>query len=558
MNLFNRIRKRESFSVKEAFESFLKRNNINADKEIDKEDSSTDYYFSYQSGNFRANIGKNEKYVSVFYPSFLDVSTENVDALRSACNHFNINISVFRVAYTYANEHNKLHVHLSFHDDLVEEKEFANRLMGCFYYQRKFTEYIEDAIKDAKGSDVEDNREANLRRTFLINQQEINHQIITPEQSHVSADECYSLSRLLDTVLGHQPREYTELVLTTPSGAQVLTDAQEIANADIVRPVVNDDVTGFNAGCSAAVVKYRQVGDNLNQEQYINLSAVPAGCDDTSCYVRLTLTCVPMQLSPSNTLSRRSSKVEAASVIVAVDRQSAAKKQQEFKYMWEDALIKEKNGETLTDDQYFLVAITRPEPGFDYYWGMRHFRQGRYYEAIVYLENAFDELRQVFYTDEGRKLKDVFYEVCYNLGFCYVELQNYPMAFYYLNIVGNAGNISYTSEYINALANSSDIRSLIVIDNVIADVKEAIKANDDEEAPEHLLKFLDFLLRRKGYMFIDYKMLDKAEDVFKALLDSPYSHDYAINELAYIQRMRTDDGNQPVEGGDEDAGVVED
>ena len=54
-------------------------------------------------------------------------------------------------------------------------------------------------------------------------------------------------------------------------------------------------------------------------------------------------------------------------------------------------------------------------------------------------------------------------------------------------------------------------------------------------------KLLSFLKRRHGYSLIEFGKLDEAEKVFKSLLDDPTSQDYAVSELAYIQKLKPND-----------------
>ena len=49
---------------------------------------------------------------------------------------------------------------------------------------------------------------------------------------------------------------------------------------------------------------------------------------------------------------------------------------------------------------------------------------------------------------------------------------------------------------------------------------------------------MSFLKRRRAYSLINFGKLKDAEKEFHDLLEDPFSKDYAINELAYIQKMQ--------------------
>ena len=68
--------------------------------------------------------------------------------------------------------------------------------------------------------------------------------------------------------------------------------------------------------------------------------------------------------------------------------------------------------------------------------------------------------------------------------------------------------------------------------------------DDDDDAPSKeadatLASFLSFLRRRKSYVLIECKRYDEAEKLLKSMLNDPSSSDYAINELAYLQKIKT-------------------
>lgn len=535
MNLFKRFVAKES--IKTSFESFLKKNNVVYKSEVDKENQSTDYYFDYQGGHYVGYIPGGHEFLEVTFPAFHDVEIEHIDAVRSMCNHFNSTIRVFKVIYQPTEERDRVLLHLSFHIDHIDDSVFAQRLGACFLYQRHLVEYMTDAIKDANGSDAEMSRNAFGRQMFLTNQQEIFHQPGEPGDYHVEDTQRYPLGRMLDTLLGIKDITYCQLTVSTPAETRTIDDAGMIADTDLLRIMVKDDATGYNCDTATAVLHYRRAGSAA--DRYLSILLTPSGIDESSCYVRLTFATVPMALGKDNTLLNRE-QATALSIVMALDRESTEKKQQEFKYMHEDFVIRMRNGEQLTDDQKYLADITSNSIGYHFYWGTRHFNQGRYYEAIVHLENVYRGMRASFFDEDGKKHRDTFYRVCYLLGFCYNEVHNYELSFFYLNIVGEFNDIPFNMEYVNMLANSGDIRSFKTIEAILDSVKESVK-DSDGDVPEQISDFAEFLQRRKGYTFIEFGLLDEAEALFKAMLDSPASHDYAVNELAHIQRLRRKD-----------------
>jgi hypothetical protein len=225
------------------------------------------------------------------------------------------------------------------------------------------------------------------------------------------------------------------------------------------------------------------------------------------------------------------------SLLIALDRSDDKKRQQEFEYMWSDAQLKAHNGEkdSLTEDQLLLGQVRVADVAYNMYWGVQAFNSGRYYEAILYLENVFNSYRCDFF-EMGPEGKHLFMETAYKLGFCYNELGLNKQAFYYLDLMATDGNIRHTMELVNAMANSKDLRLFSYTEGVMEEIKRNF--SQDDELPENIRDFINFLRRRRGYAFIDFNQLDKAEKIFTQMLEEEENADYAINELAYIKRLR--------------------
>jgi tetratricopeptide (TPR) repeat protein len=209
--------------------------------------------------------------------------------------------------------------------------------------------------------------------------------------------------------------------------------------------------------------------------------------------------------------------------------------------MWSDAQLKAHNGEkdSLTDDQLLLGQVRVADVAYNLYWGQRMFDAERFYEAILYLENVFNSYREDFF-EMKQEPRQVFMETAYKLGFCYNELGLYKQAFYYLDLIASDGNIRHTMELVNMMANSKDLRLFSYTEGVMNEVKRNF--GEDDELPDNIRDLINFLRRRRGYAYIDFNQLDKAEEIFTRMLDEEENADYAINELAYIKKLRKQRG----------------
>ena len=242
-----------------------------------------------------------------------------------------------------------------------------------------------------------------------------------------------------------------------------------------------------------------------------------------------------------NSLSNESRQPRSVSMLIALDRADDNKRQQEFDYMWSDAQLKAKNGEqgNLDEDQEMLCQVSVADVAYNLYWGQQMFHAQRYYEAILHLENVYNSFRENIYEMKGEH-KRVFMETAYKLGFCYNELGLHKQAFYYLDLMASDGNIRHTMELVNSMANSKDLRLFSYTEGVMEEVKRNF--NEDDELPDNIRDFINFLRRRRGYAYIDFNQLDKAEKIFTQMLNEEENADYAINELAYIKKLRQQRG----------------
>ena len=231
----------------------------------------------------------------------------------------------------------------------------------------------------------------------------------------------------------------------------------------------------------------------------------------------------------------------SVTMLIALDRSDDKQRQQEFDYMWTDAQLKVKNGEqdSLTEDQEMLTQVNVADVAYNLYWGQQLFHAERYYEAILHLENVYNSFRANFFEMKPEH-KRMFMEVAYKLGFCYNDLGLPKQAFYYLDLMANDGNIPHAMELVNAMANSKDLRLFSYTEGIMNEVKRNF--DEADELPDNIRSFMNFVRRRRGYAYIDFNQLDQAEKIFTHMLEEEENADYAINELAYIKKLRQERG----------------
>lgn len=548
-------RKKQESAIKN-FERFLKGNNCTYT--VNKDEDVTTIGFEFQAGHFFASIRKQDDCVEVTYPAIASAPISQIDLVRSKCNERNNSNILFKYTYSIDKEEGEVNVHLSFFNNHVDSETMTHQLKAAFHFQREWQRDFDEAVsisKDYESADLESEIYKHQREMFMLRRLELRHQLDSNAAAIATGTGTLPLWQMLDTVAPLPAARLLFMTVNTVNGQQRIEDEQEIRNFNLRNVLVDGEGQQARLTRDYAVLDlhYKQ---GLDEKPMMTTIAITAeGEDDHSIYSRVTVTHVPRNASRMNSLSNEGHQPHSISMLIALDRSDEKQRQQEFDYMWTDAQLKARNGEkdSLTDDQLLLGQVRVADTAYNMYWGVQMFNSGRYYEAILYLENVFNSYRSDFF-EMGSEGKRLFMEAAYKLGFCYNELGLPKLAFYYLDLMASDGNIRHTMELVNSMANSKDLRLFSYTEGIMDEVKRNFA--DNEELPENIRDFINFIRRRRGYAYIDFNQLDKAEKIFTQMLDEEENADYAINELAFIKKLRQQRGEEiATNNGDETPNV---
>lgn len=546
-----RLRKKKE-SVIASLEQLLKDNHCEYTIR-QEENHSTIISFEFQAAHFIASVRQQDDCVEITYPTMATAPVSQLELVRAKCNERNYGNMLFKYTYTVDHEKGQVQVHMSFFNNRIDADQIIHELKAAFHFQRDWLRDYDEAValsRDNDTLDLESELYKHRREMFLLRHQELRHQLDGQVAHLATGTRALPLWQMLETVSPLPDSSLLFMTVNTLGGQQRLEDEQSIRGYDLRRALVDGEGTQAILARDYAVLDlhYRQGQDE--QPRLLTLSLTAEGQDDHCLYTRVTITQVPRNASRMNSLSNENRQPRSVSLLIALDRSDDKQRQQEFDYMWSDALLKTRHGEqdSLNEDQYMLTQVHIADVAYNLYWGQQLFNGGRYYEAILHLENVFNSFRENFFEMKDNH-KRVFMETAYKLGFCYNELGLNKQAFYYLDLMASDGNIRHTMELVNAMANSKDLRLFSYTEGVMEEVKRNF--NEDDELPENIKDFINFLRRRRGYAYIDFNQLDKAETIFTQMLDEEDNADYAIHELAYIKKLRQQRGD---DAGDSDEG----
>ena len=506
-----------------------------------------EFSFKYQAGNFIIFCKNDDHLLRIHYPHFFSTKIDELGLIREICNNCNAQAFSHHVLYTTDGKENTLSLHITSSLCIVDRNEkYATHLSDLLSHffniaQEFYLEYEKgkERYKLVSPDDAEENYLKYEREFFMLREMEIKHQ---PGKAQLVAapNAPLSISQILLNIYGWENPEFLELKVITHQ-MQTLVNESEIANFDISKVLIANNAEGEPnfAGRNATLILTFSYDKEQQQcfPQQMVIALANEGMSADSLYQRATLSMSPIEPENKNSIYTKDNIDRTLSFIFAFDKtpreQIEEKVNQTLQSLTEK--LNQNNFSGLTSEE--ILTFTHENPDVECYLlhANRLFRQKRYYETVVELEYIFKYLSPRFLR-LSQKEQNAFYEVCYYIGFSYDALGLYKQAYYYLDAVCPLNRLNYMEEYVNCMVNNKDFRALSIIENMETLVKNQV-TDSEETLPEKLQYFLNFLKRRKAHHLIDLGFYDKAKELFQAMYQEPENQDYALNELAYLQKL---------------------
>ena len=506
--------------------------------------------YDYQGGHFNIRLEKDSPYVRLSFFYFFEAVPHHLELVRDVCNQCNLNTETARIVYTVNDETAAIDLHivcsLMVTDSTVTE--VLERAMGnTFKWQnvfiRRFNELLSDYAK-APGQDAEKDAATQEHEMFLLHEMEMTHQ--KPEfDGHHGQDNVCRLEQLLAATMGLTDIVPAHFAVYDDKGQTVLDDTDDILNFDISRPLISEGT--FRCASALARLDFYDPRNPV-KIRHLTLDFEQENTTHDTLFYRITLSLAPVAPCQGIETSVSRAPKQQVSVLLGYDLTPPDERLKKFRYLWKEAQAKANSGnaDELSEEEQMLIDMQSPDIGIMAYTARMFFEQKRFYEAIGLLERLY----HLFATKtEGndRYGKREMQTLYFMLGVCYGCLKQYEKAIYYLQQTEPFANQEGTEAYVNCLVNQKDHRALHIIDNLINFLREMTSQNGDEEGHdkpklqasyEQLEHIYNFLLRRKAYLLVTTKNYDEAERLLKKMLDTPKNSDFALRELAYIQRNR--------------------
>lgn len=508
-------------------------------------------HFDYQSGHFRVRLEKNSFYTRLFYFYFFDAPISYLETVRSLCNQCNLNAESCRIVYTINEKTGKTDLHivdtLTLHDDDATYN-LRKELSSMFYWQALFIQHFSELKPSAKHTnnhDVEKQATEWHHELFLIREQEMMHQSEGPNW-HEHKNDLFSLRHLLSTLLGLYDLKPLRLEICRGDNVEHHDNADEILDYPIQQAIIKED----KVVCHTAMMRLNFINPTEpDTPQQMIIDVEDEGMSADTIYYRATLCRIPNALRPELTMSNNDHTKNVTSLLLGYDLHEKSNVQEKFNYIWKEAMAKQQKGSTdkLSNDEKLLLSLQTPQLRQLYFESKDLINEKRYYEAIRKIQPVYNAMAEDYVNMANEQIEN-FYEVCYTLGCCYTCLGRYKEAMYYLQPLLKTRRITYTEMYVNCLVNAHDYRALGYIDELLQALVSPLNYQDEddeqeqEESQEELQpekSFINFLNRRKAYILVEMKDYANAERLLKKMLDEPDSSDFALQELAYIQKNKS-------------------
>ena len=527
---------------------------LNCQFSYELKDNWHEYNFKFQSGNFIMICKSEEDFVRIHYPRFFSTRIDNIHLVRQVVNECNSHNFSHHLVYTVDGKENDVTLHITSSCTLTEDsaknvEHFADNLSRVFSIAQDFYIHFErnkERSREIRTVDIEENYATYEREFFLLREGE---KAVHDTENEFRSSESHPLTLgfLLKKCFDWPSPEFLELKVVNHTTATILSE-EDIENFDISSPLVTKDndgkaqFIGQNATLILLYTADRKRPGNLPSQLTVALQA--EGRTPDILYMRATISLVPDGPHNKNALEISTNRPLTTSFIFAYDTTSAEQKKAELKFLMDELeqKVKEEDFENLTAEEQIVYNFKVPNLLENIHYGEKLYRQKRFYEAAFELESVYNFLNRFFHNLD-KKQKQYFYDVCYYIGASYSRIGLYKKAYYYLDAIFSLNNFTYMEEYVNCLVNDRDHRTLGILDNLINYVDRRIDESIDE-APDYLVRFKKFLFRRKSFALIDVGAFDAAQKICEEMLSDPDNQDFALNELAYIQKVNEQTAQQ--------------
>lgn len=530
-------------NVKAIIKRALRQLNVNAEWTKDKDLLTS--RFAYQGGHFTIEVEKGRDFATLNYLYFYKAGMDCIENVRAVCNLCNINAENCRIVYTVDSKESCVDLHFISEIPVVQVgfmQPLQNAMGNAFRWQNTFIKKFDDLGKDKKtdhekrGTDIDSEIE-------LLREQEMTHQQEGPEW-HETEGTAFSLSHVLATTMGLGGIVPTGLTITAKEATRTFSNPGDILGMSVHTALIGEGE--FKCDSAFARLDFYDPRD-LTKERHLMIDFEAEGQTDDTLYYRMTLSLTPTALNSETDDGSWQRQKLITSLLLGYDLTPSEERLAHFRYVWKEAMSKAKNGDKddMTEEEKLLAKMQDSHIAKNFHIGKRLYVQRRFYEALGHLTDAYHELEAKMIGNDHACRESIF-EIAYLIACCYMSLGQYEMAGFYIQTTTPFVIGKFTKVYINSLVNNKDFRALDAVNTLLSELCRMRENSfvDDEDDDQYdaddsqLESFISFAKRRKAYLLVNLGRYDEAETILTKMLNEPENSDFALSELAYIQKNK--------------------
>lgn len=497
--------------------------------------------FDYQGGHFLIIIDKNTPFAKIFYMAFHETEITQIEITRRLCNQANILADNAIVIYSIEPEENKVQTSIVSKINIQENscKDILQRVLNeIFICRNYYIEHFNKITLTNKDKDEEKIFALKQRENTLLKEQEIYLQQNADNLRTDNNQKHITINKILKNILTLNNFKPEKLTIWSNNKKDILNE-NDIYNFNLENILIKDNNI-INKRAVAILKLKNNNSEELNKEIYF--IAKTELQTKEAIYYRIIINITPVNIIRNINNANINNKCKTISLACAHDILPPQQRMAQFKYIWKETLEKIKKGETknLTPGQQIIANSQQQNIAEEVYQAIKYFQAACYINALTHFINAYRQLNDNFenITQEQRAN---FFEICYYIGFCYIELKQYKLAAFYLDIIQPLQQINSTKAYINALTANNDFRALPIIMGYYNNLKSIQQENDKEKGLNNAEKnFLNFLEKKRADIYMQRGKYNEAEKIFLSMMN-PEDMDtlnYAIKQLEKIRKLK--------------------
>lgn len=530
-------------------------------KWAEEEDKSRVADFEFQSGSFVVRVTHDDPVLRLCFPILMTLDKEHIDLVREVCNQVNIGSNGLRAFYSFNSNHKCVNIH--FFENLLLDPSRAKHILvrsmrEMFSWRNVFIRWI-DSVRDSQtdlGAGSPEEAEARRHRLIcMIREHEMDFgegfmSVRENPLRRITLSDWICEAMLFDDFVPSRLEitgEGLSLTMDASEDAQLRRTMADYALSDAL---ISDGK--FARRCATLQFVFFQSSDP-DERRYLTLSLVAREASPEALFFQVTAVLAPRLATLTLPGDSCKGQPAACSLLMAYDLKDEKQLRDEFHFMWNDAKDKLSHGQMddLSEEQRVVVRVTSRSLAASLYRGSQLFQSSRFFEAMLLLRNAF-----ILWGATADRLpakeRAQFYELCFMLGYCYDEMGQYSLGYYYLSLLDVSDNMPYVREMVNNLANNNDPRALHYIESLLTDIRRHVEEQTGDKVdiyqaalhPDYR-DFACFLITTRITILALRGCYDEAEKELQALGKYPALADLVTKGTHYLRQQRSRDDDPP-------------